>query len=148
MLFATPDFGAGGFILLIIVGIVLAVSAVSMLAIFRGIDMCLEEPRVRRWLGVASICLGIALPLCAFCGPSVLFRLQHATPPIDDVPSDLIQEGMSSEEVQARIGPPHEIESYNPSYVKWVYWRDAIRFESYSVFFDKTRGAVKGTSRS
>ena len=148
MLFASPDFGAGGLVILVIAGIVIAVSAVSILAFFKGIDMCLEKPAIRRRRGVATICAGVALPLIAFCGPSVLFRLQHATPPITDDQIGLVQEGMSPEDVQALIGPPHAVESYNSSYVTWVYRRDAIYFETYSVYFDNKSGVVKSTHRS
>ena len=147
MQFAATDFWAGGFVVLILGGIVLAVLAFSILAFFKGIDICIEEPRTRLRLGIASICVGVALPLCAFCGPSVLFRLQHATPPLHDDQLGLIREEMSSEDVQALLGPPHEVQSYNPLQVKWVYWRDAIRFESFTVFFDKS-GRVTGTNRT
>jgi len=136
---------AGGFIFLALVGIVVVVLAVSILVVFRGIDVFLEGPPARRRLGIASIALGIAMPLCVFCGPSVLFRLQLTTSPISDDQIGLIQEGMPPEEVQALIGLPHAVESYNSSYVKWVYCRDAIWFESYSVAFDSKSGLVSWT---
>jgi hypothetical protein len=146
VLFATPDFGAGGVVILILVGIIVVVSAMSIVAFFRGIDLCLEKP-TRRWLGIVLIGAGVALPLCTFCGPSLLFRLQHATPPIAEVPTGLIQEGMSPDEVRALLGPPHVVESYHSSQVKWLYWRDAIRLEWYSVWFG-TDGKVTSAGGS
>ncbi len=139
---------AGGFVFLVLAGIVLAVSAVSILALFKGIDLCREGPLFRRRLGIVSICAGVALPLFTLCGPSVLFRLQHTTPPITDDRIGLVQVGMSPDEVQALIGPPHGIECYNSSFVKWVYWRDAIHGETYSVVFDNKNGLVKWTHQS
>jgi hypothetical protein len=136
---------AGGLVILVLAGIILAVSTVSIFVLFKGIDICHEGPRARRRLGVASICLGVALPLFTICGPSVLFRLQHATPPIADDQIGLVQDGMSPEDVQALIGPPHSVESFNSSYATWVYWRDAIFLETYSVVFDNLSGVVKWT---
>jgi len=142
MIFATPDFGAGGCVLLVLAGVVLATLVLSLLAFFRGIDWCREKPPNRRWLGVLSISVGILLPICTCCGPSILFRLQHDTPPIADVPIGLIREGMSPGEVRAILGPPHLIETYHPPDVKWTYWRDAIRLGWYVVFFGED-GTVK-----
>jgi hypothetical protein len=137
MILASAGIGgsAGGLVLLIVAGIVLAAFTVSILAFFRGIDWCLEKPPIRRRLGVISTITGVLLLPCLFCGPRVLFRLQHATPPIADGPPGLIREGMSREEVEAILGPPHRIESDRPPDVKWTYWRDAIRLNCFSVMF-------------
>ena len=137
MILANAGIGGvgSGCALLVLAGIGLTAFAVSVLAFFRGIDWYLEEPPTRRRLGVFSIVAGVLLLPCLFCGPSVLFRLQHATPPIANVPAGLIREGMSREEVEAILGPPHLIESYRPPDVKWTYWHDAIRLNCFSVMF-------------
>ena len=42
---------------------------------------------------------------------------------------------MSPDEVQARLGSPHQIDERNPQRVWWLYWLDAVEMDWYMVSF-------------
>jgi hypothetical protein len=136
VIFAAPDFGAGGMVVLILCGVGLAVLGVSIAAITRGRVLLCRPPPARRWSGVVLILAGLLLPVCCCMSPSVLFRLHHDTPPLGRYPNGVINEGMSPEEVRTLLGSPHQIDDRDPQRVTSLYWLDAIELGWFMVTFD------------
>jgi hypothetical protein len=133
-LYAAPDFGAGG-VVLVLFGISLAVLGICIAGIARGVVLLRRQPPARRWSGVVLIVAGLLLPVCCCTGPSALFRLHHRTPPLGSYPNGVIKEGMTADEVRASLGEPHQINDRYPQRVTWLYWLDAIELEWFMVSF-------------
>ena len=135
VIFASPDFGAAGMVVILLVGVAAAVLGVSTLSFWRGVTLLKRRPPRRRWPGVALIGAAFLLPVACYTGPSVLFRLEYKTPPLREYPRGVVAVGMSAEEVKGRLGEPHEVHDRNPAQVYWMYWRDAIQFGYFIVYF-------------
>jgi hypothetical protein len=147
MIFATPDFGAGGAIVLVLLVICLFVLTVTVLGIVCGANLVRRPSRGSRRVGWALVLVGVLLPVVCFCGPSVLFRLNHDNPPLGHYPNGVIQEGMSADEVRALLGNPHEVSERDRERVGWWYWLDAIELDWFLVTFGPD-GKVTSTSGS
>jgi hypothetical protein len=122
-------------VMLILLGVSLAVLGVSVACIVRGVILLRQPPTSRRWSGVALILAGLVLPACCCTAPSALFRLHHDTPPLGHYPSGVVKEGMSSDEVRALLGNPHQVSNTDPQRVTWLYWLDAIELGWFMVVF-------------
>jgi hypothetical protein len=122
--------------MLILCGIGLLVLGIGVVAIARGVMLIRRPPPNHRWPGVVFILAGILLPVSCCSTPSVLFRLHHDTPPLGRYPNGVIQKGMSSEEVRALLGNPHQINEQYPERVTWLYWLDAFELGWFMVTFD------------
>jgi hypothetical protein len=146
VIFAAPDFGAGGMVVLILLGVGLAVLGISVAAIVRG-GVLLRRPPAGRWSGRVLILAGLLLPVCCCTAPSVLFRLHHDTPPLGRYPSGVVKEGMSPDEVRALLGTPHQVNDRDPRGVTWLFWLDAIKLDWFMVIFGPD-GKVNWTAGS
>ena len=129
-----------------VVGIVVTVLVLSMSCIVKGERLLLQPPPRRRWAGSLLVVTGLLLPVACCCGPSVVFRLQHETPPVGRYPDGVIEKGMTADEVRARLGAPHDINAQHPERVYWLYWLDAIRWDWFRVYFGPD-GKVESTHR-
>jgi hypothetical protein len=145
LIFATPDFGAGGMIVLILGGVGLVVVCITILCIRQGMLFLQRPAPARKWPGVVLILSGLLLPICCCSGPSVLFRLRHETPPLGRYPNGVIREGMSPDEVRARLGVPHQVFEGDPERVTFLYWLDAIELSWLMVSFGPN-GKVANTA--
>jgi hypothetical protein len=135
VLFASPDFGAGGAAMLVLSGIGLAVLGASAAAIARGMTLVRRPPPDRSWWGLVFILGGVLLPVSCCSAPSVLFRLSHDTPPLGRYPNGVIREGMSPDDVRALLGNPHQVNDRDPQRVTWLYWLDAFELGWFMVTF-------------
>ena len=135
MLFASPDFGAGAAVMQILCGIGLFVFGVAAVAVVRGVILIRRPPPNRRWPGVVLIVAGVLLPISCCSAPSVLFRLNHNTPPLGRYPNGVIQKGMSPDQVRQLLGTPHQVNDRDPARVTWLYWLDPIELGWFMVTF-------------
>jgi hypothetical protein len=135
MVFAAPDFGSGGTVVLLLLGISLAVGAVAVLSAARGILLLRRSPPRRKWPGLLLIGAGVLLPVLCCNGPGALFRLRYSTPPLGRYPSGVVQTGMSADEVRALLGDPHQIHDGDPQRVTWIYYRDSMELGWFMVTF-------------
>ncbi len=139
MIFATPDFGAGGLIMLVVSAIFVAALVVAAIGIGWGLFLRKRaDAKGRRW-GMVVIIGSVMLPISCCSGPSVIFRLTHETPPLGRYPNGVIEAGMTPDEVRARLGPPHHL--YLGS---WMYYLDPIEVRYFMVSFGPD-GNVNGT---
>jgi hypothetical protein len=135
VIFAAPDFGAGGNAIAILLAIGLAVLGIGVASIVRGALLLRQSPSGRSWAGLLYILAGVLLPVSCCSSPSVLFRLQHDTPPLGRYPNGVIRTGMSPDEVRALLGTPHQIDERDPQRVRWLYWLDAVEIGWFMVTF-------------
>jgi hypothetical protein len=105
VIFATPDFGASGVIMLfwlIVAGTVLALAAGGL---FIGAKLLGSDAAGRRKIGVALIAASCLFPLFCYYAPTLAFRWTYGSYPIRSYPNE-IREGMSAKEVEELLGPP------------------------------------------
>ncbi len=135
MIFATPYFGTGGLVLLILYGISLTILGIGIASIAWRIALRRSPTTSRKLTGSLLVMASLLLPISCCSGPSILFRLNHDTPPLSGIPRDVIKVGMTQDEVRAKLGNPHEIKNHDPQQVVWFYWQDAVGFEWFVVIF-------------
>src|SRR5262249_55290485 len=126
VIFATPDFGAGaatiGCFLLIVWAIVLVF---FLVAVARGIMLLKNNSTKSRVYGVLLILVSGIVPLSCCLGPPHVVRLCYGHYPLGSYPSDKVKEGMTTDEVLAALGPPHERDK-NADGERWYYWIDSF----------------------
>lgn len=108
MLIATPDFGASGIIVLFVLAGWLVLLLLIGMGIFFGARMCRSKSMRSKTVGRILIIVSVLAPVAAAVAPPFVFRLAYGGYPIGHYPSDKIKGGMSSSEVTAILGPPHE----------------------------------------
>jgi hypothetical protein len=121
MLFATPDLGAGGIIVLFFLGVWLACLLFSLVGIIIGIRFFSRASLQRKWRGLLILLVSASMPVALWYGPSVLFVWNCGRPPLRGYPN-AVEKGMTMEQVRALIGEPHGI---NPDQ-SWVYYLDNL----------------------
>jgi hypothetical protein len=108
ILFATPDFGTGAMIaviLLIVWAVVLALVAVGL--VWGAWLLRRTRPGARKYGGLLILVSG-AVPFFCCLAPPCAIRVTYGNYPIGSYPDGKIQEGMSAEEVKEILGTPHE----------------------------------------
>jgi hypothetical protein len=146
--FATPNFAAGGtifrFVLIAWVDgtgmmFVLAVWAVVLacfvVGIIFGARLLRRGSAMLGWLLVLVSCL---LPIFCYVAPPHLFRLAYGSYPLGDRDPSLcggIKEGMSRDEVQAILGPPHRRSLNANREETWTYFWEWYGVGFYAVKF-------------
>ena len=121
-IFATPEFGASLFFELfwLIVGaVVLLLAAVGMIL---GVKRLKSVSSARRKVGVLLLLVSGLFPVFCFLAPPYIFRLGYGSYPIGSYPIN-IREGMSSDEVKAILGTPHQRDKEKDG-ERWLYWID------------------------
>jgi hypothetical protein len=145
ILFATPDFGASFIIsifLLIIFAVILFVAGIG---IFYGSKLLKSEKAGRRKNGGLLIMISIFIPLFCLLAPPHLVRLTYGNYPIGSYPSDKIHKGMTFDEVESALGPPHQRTSESDRET-WIYWIDSFAINYCGVDFgpDRRVSAIYG----
>src|SRR5262245_22418405 len=135
MLFASPDFGAGATVMGVICGIGFVVLVVGIIAVVRGLILITRQPPDYRWRGLVFILAGVLLPISCCSAPSIMFRVNHDTPPLGSYPNGVIQEGMTPDDVRGLLGNPHQVYEQDPQRVTWLYWIDRYEIGWFMVTF-------------
>jgi hypothetical protein len=146
MIFASPDFGAGGAVALVLIVACLAVLGAALFGIVRGVMLLRKPSAGSRRAGAVLVLAGVLLPVLCSSGPSILFRLNHDTPPLGHYPNGVIKEGMSAGQVRALLGGPHEVYDRDQR-VSWLFWLDSIELDWFMVSFGPD-GKVTSTGGS
>lgn len=121
MLFATPDLGVGGIIVLLIGLIWLGCILWSIVGIIVGIRFFCRAPLRKKWMGLLLILVSGAMPVALYHAPSVLFLWNCKRPPLGKYPNNL-EKGMMVEQVKSLLGEPHVIDPDQ----SWVYFLDDL----------------------
>jgi|SRR5579872_1358766 len=144
--FATPDFGTGGGIaccVLFVWGIALALVIVGIVRGARLLKTGVPQDRKR---GILLILVCATLPAFCYFGPPYFDRVVYGNFPIGsyEIGKNKIKEGMSKEEVESLLGPPHERNDRSDGSASWYYWIDSFGINWFGVQFG-TDGRVTST---
>lgn len=140
VLFATPDFGASGVLVLFVL------IAWAIVLAFVGIGVvCGSKIAAQGRRAMGFVCVGISLvvPLMCCFGPPHAIRLMYGNYPLGRYPNGVISEGMTPDDVIARLGTPHERTQRNDR-ESWYYWLDSFGIGYFGVNFGPD-GRVTGT---
>ncbi len=143
VILATPDFGSSAiivYILLITWAVVLLIVSVG---IIRGMILLDSESHRRRKRGALLILVSGLVPFLCCLGPPHVVRLVYGNYPIGRYPNNKIREGMTTDEVAAILGPPHE-RMKSGGAESWYYWIDSFGMGWFGVRFG-SNGRVIGT---
>jgi hypothetical protein len=124
MIFATPDFGTGAYLALILLIVWVVVLALVVFGILRGARLLNNGAAKDRKYGILLIVMSGLIPLLCCLGPPEVVRIVYGNYPIGQYPSN-IREGMSADEVLATLGSPHERFQENDG-EHWYYWIDSF----------------------
>ena len=131
VLFATPDFGASGIIVLFLLiawGVVLALAVTGIILGARLLS------RGSAKLGWPLVLVSCILPIFCYVAPPYIVRLEYGNYPLGSYPDNKIEEGMSQNEVVAILGPPHERYTVSGE-VRWLYYIDSFDIRWFGVAF-------------
>jgi len=133
-LFATPDFGAtGGLILfLLIVGVIVGACVVS--GIVWGAKLLKTGSPKSRKYGVCILLFSGSVPLFCCLAPPHVIRMMYGNYPIGKYPENVIRKGMSTDQVTAILGTPHERYNHGDG-EHWCYWIDSFSISYFGVLF-------------
>jgi hypothetical protein len=132
VIFATPDFGTSGIIVLFRLIAWVFVLAICVGGIILGARLLRRGSLTLGWLLLLVSCF---LPIFCYVAPPHLFRWAYGSYPLEDRDHcryGEIKVGMPSDEVQAILGPPHHRWKYGDGRETWNY-----KWEWYGAgFFD------------
>jgi hypothetical protein len=143
VIFATPDFGASGAILLLLLIVWAIVFLFALIGISRGIKLLGSDSPKRRKNGFLLIAVSGLIPLLCCVGPSHVIRLVYGNYPLGAYPNNKIKKGMTRDEVEAILGTPHE-QFKRDEEERWYYWLDSFGMGYFGVHFGPD-GRVEGT---
>jgi len=135
-LFATPDFGASGAIVLLVLMVWVMVLIAVGLGIRKGCRLLHSELPAGRKHGLLLLLGCAAVPLLCWQGPPHAVRLAYGNYPLGRYPNRMIAEGMSMEEVRRVLGSPHEVVKGYEDTESWYYWIDSFGVRYFGVQFD------------
>jgi hypothetical protein len=142
MLFATPDFGASGIIVLFLM-IAWAILLVLVgVGIFAGTRLRRRESARAKAFGLLLIVASVSAPVFCFVAPPHLVRLFYGNYPLGHYPSGKVNEGMTMEEVQAILGTPHERVERGGGET-FYYWIDSFDVFYFAVDFGPDKRAIR-----
>jgi hypothetical protein len=144
MIFATPDFGAGGLVILVMAAAGFVVSVLSVLWILRGVALLRRGTARGRRRGSLLILAGVLLPVSCYFVPCAALHLTYGRGPLEQDPGSVIV-GMSAQDVRAALGPPHQVRAVDGE-ESWIYLRDTAGLGWFAVHFGAD-GRVKSTAR-
>ncbi len=129
--FATPDFGASGAIVLFLLLVWAVVLSLVAGGFFWAARLLKGPSRARKACGVFLLVLSGSVPLGCCLGPPHLVRLEYGNYPIGRYPNH-IKAGMTAEAVREDLGPPHERYDRNGTET-WIYWIDSFSIRWFGV---------------
>ena len=134
MIFATPDFGASGGIVLVLMIVWAVVLALVAAAILWGMKLLRSMSRTTRTVGFLLILVSGLVPFGCCFGPSHVVRFIYGNYPLKHYPTGKIKEGMSPDEVLAILGTPHQRYKRSDG-ESWYYWLDSFDINWFGVQF-------------
>jgi len=143
-IFATPDFGASGVIVLIVLVVWLVVLIAVTIGLVKGWRLLHSEQADESRRGLLILLVSIATPLCCCQGPQYLVRIAYGNFPLGRYPNNMIEEGMTSDQVRALLGSPHERVTGYEGTEHWYYWIDSFGVRYFAVSFNSA-SQVDGT---
>jgi hypothetical protein len=124
--FATPDFGAGGAVMLAeLVGWVIVFCLVLIGCILGSRSIRSSAPGFKNY-GILLLLASGVLPLSCCLGPSIYVRLAYGSFPLRHYDDEKMKEGMSMKEVEEILGPPHCRDNSRKTGEYWTYWTSGI----------------------
>lgn len=141
MIFATPDFGASGVIVLFLLVFWVILFACVLAVVFLGARLRRSGSPRARTLGLWLVLASCSVPFVCCLAPPHLVRLIYGNYPIGSYPSGRINEGMSVDEVEAILGTPHE-KNKRDNEETWFYWIDTFGVHYFAVGFGPDRRVV------
>jgi hypothetical protein len=143
-LFATPDGGATANVITLFFLAGLVVFSASASCVITGTRCLFRDSQRRRGVGWGLLLAGLIMPASCCIAPSLLFRVIHGSAPIGGLPYQaLVREGMTTEEVTAALGAPHERFTEEGGAV-WLYYTELLSGPYFLVRFGKD-GRVRST---
>jgi len=134
IIFATPDFGASGFVALFWLIVYVAIIVFAFVGVVMGAKLLAKEsPKVRK-TGLALILAGGMVPLFCCLGPPYITRVLKGNYPIKRYPDNKITRGMTRDEVVTILGSPHERYKQGDE-DHWYYWIDSFGISWFGVNF-------------
>ena len=134
VIFATPDFGAGAsmacFAVLAWAVVLLFVAA----GVVCGARLLKSTSLIARRGGLALLLGSASVPFLCCLGPPCLIRIEYGNYPIGSRPDGKVKEGMTSDEVVAALGTPHERHKED-SGESWYYWLDSYGIGWFGIRF-------------
>jgi hypothetical protein len=122
-LFATPNFGAGGAVMLAVIIAWMIVIGLVIIGCILGAKLVRNTSAKLKLCGIfVLLASGIVLLSC-WLGPSVYVRLAYGSYPLGNYADGTIKECMSKQEVEKLIGPPH-VRHSSPE--TWTHWLNGI----------------------
>ena len=142
--FASPDFGAGGFVCFLVLIAFAFVVVLAVLGIVWGTDSIRKATAKSRRGWFLVIVVSALLPVCCCLGPPLEVRLSRGSFPLWRYPNNKIKNDMTADEVTAILGTPHELMKRDDG-DQWFYWLDSFGIGWFCVRFGP-EGRVIGTS--
>ena len=134
VVFATPDFGSGASIACLWLLVWAAVLVFVVVGIARGVALLQSESHVVRRRGLILLLGSASVPLFCCLAPPCGIRIVYGNYPLMSRPDGKVKEGMSTDEVTAALGTPHERFKEKDG-ESWYYWIDSMGINSFRVSF-------------
>lgn len=134
MLFASPDFGAGGTIVFVLFVICLFITAGVIVGLVKAVKLLRRNSAVSRLSGVVLLLACVTVPLSCWFAPGHLFRTRHGNDPLGHYPIGVVKEGMTRDEVRGLLGNPHQVHSLHGE-ESWSYYLDPFGIDWFGVSF-------------
>jgi hypothetical protein len=129
-IFASPDFGAKGGIVCVLLVVWPVVLVFVLVGIIRGVRLLGSDTRRGKIYGVLLVLVSVLMPLLCCQGPPHVVRIVYGNYPIGKYPEHKITVGMSFDEVSAILGSPHERfeQGHGETWYYWIDWLDTQSF--------------------
>src|SRR5438105_2860475 len=129
--FATADFGASAGISVLVLIAWATVLVLVVVGFIRGKRLFASGLPKDRKYGLLLILASAFTPLFCWLAPPHVVRMIYGNYPIGSYPSNKIKEGMSTDEVAALLGSPHE-RFQREDGENWYYWIDSFSIHWFS----------------
>ncbi len=143
MIFASPDFGASGSVVLMLLAAWLLLAGVVVGAVI-AVQLLRRDSTGSKIGGALLLSACVLLPLTCCVGPPYFVRVVYGNYPLGQYPNGVVREGMTGDEVRALLGSPHERYVHDREET-WFYWLDSFDIHWFGVFYGPD-GRVKSTS--
>jgi hypothetical protein len=135
VLFATPDFGAGACIMGFVGLVWVCVLALAFGGFVWATKLLQGGTATGKWRGGVLLALCVLAPMLCYLGPSQVFRINHGSYPLERYPNGKVAKGMTMDQVEEILGPPHwRYEQHGQE--RWYYYLDSFEIGYFGVIFD------------